>query len=735
MICRLGFALGLLLLLNSPRALGAMTLADRLVSVQSWSSYLTFSTAAQTVKSSLCSGITTVQRLASTGVAQTTGTLTVNLSGDGTVTFYSDSSCTAAITSVTIASGNSTASFYFIDTAAETSPLVASATSYRSVKQNETIGTNPFVWTGGGGNAYWATGLNWSGGTAPNSSTAIAIFDGTCSSNCSPNIAATIATNTLGGVRINSPYAGTITQSAGSLINIGTSGWIQNAGSSTFTGSAGSTDNITDTGPFALSAGTFTATNGTLSVGTSFIVNNTPTFNANGGTVKFTASGTPTFTPGSISFQNVIFNSNNATFNLTGTMTIAGNVTFDDIHGANAGTLNGGTVNVSGNVTATEWGGGTSLLTLVGTGTQTVTGGGTTNTLPSMVIASSGTVSFAGTAIAINSTFTYTSGTVNVNSVPVIFSTTSASMHTITPGSISFANVTFYAASGALQYTISGTMTVTGSLTLNEAGTTGALTGGTINVAGGITDTAWSDVASTTAINWVGSGTQTLTGTSSASVPNLAINGTGTLNFSGTTVQFTDSFSYNGSGTVNVGTSNVVFLSSGEANFPITPGAIAFQTVTFNNPSGSAAYTITGTLSAVNVTTYVGSSYGLKFLTGTISVSGNYTHASGPDTSSTATLLFSGTGIQTWTDSGTQVVPFSNVVVNSSSTVTLASNVLMSNSSTQNLNVIAGAVNMAGYNLTLTNSQLTLNGNTITKNGGTLTVGGSTSPYGGTVNP
>ncbi|MGE3680659.1 MAG: hypothetical protein AB7G93_02960 [Bdellovibrionales bacterium] len=255
---------------------------------------LSFTTAAQTLQPHICSSVVTVRRLSRSGTAQTSGALTVNLSGSATMSFYSDPSCTTAITSVTIANGTSTANFYFLNTAVESNLLTASATAYSSASQTETVTKGNFVWTGNGADANWSTGANWSGGVAPNSSTAVAIFDGTCTSNCSPTISASIAANKLGGVVMTADYTGTITQSSGSTITIGAMGWVQAGG--TFVGS-NSADTIDLDGHFKLTGGTFTSTRGTLDVDPPFGPSATifnmvaGTFNHNNGTVQFSPSG------------------------------------------------------------------------------------------------------------------------------------------------------------------------------------------------------------------------------------------------------------------------------------------------------------------------------------------------------------------------------------------------------------------------------------------------------------
>lgn len=58
-------------------------------------------------------------------ISNVTSLTTVNLSDTGSGVFYSDSTCSSPVTSVTISSGTSSAAFYFLDSAAESTTLTA----------------------------------------------------------------------------------------------------------------------------------------------------------------------------------------------------------------------------------------------------------------------------------------------------------------------------------------------------------------------------------------------------------------------------------------------------------------------------------------------------------------------------------------------------------------------------------------------------------------------------------
>jgi hypothetical protein len=107
---------------------------------------LGFTTSAFTGAVGACLGPITVQTQNASGTAtNVTSTATVNLStdagGTGAGAFYSDSSCSAAITSGTIAAGSSSTSFYYSATGrgGGSHQLTASAAGLTSALQTETI--------------------------------------------------------------------------------------------------------------------------------------------------------------------------------------------------------------------------------------------------------------------------------------------------------------------------------------------------------------------------------------------------------------------------------------------------------------------------------------------------------------------------------------------------------------------------------------------------------------------
>ncbi|HMN68995.1 MAG TPA: hypothetical protein PKC28_10695 [Bdellovibrionales bacterium] len=109
------------------------------------------------------------------------------------------------------------------------------------------------VWTGGGGTSAWSDAGNWGRGAVPGNSE-IAFFDGSCLSNCSPNLT---AGTSVGQIEMEPEYTGTITQDSGSTLTVH-GAWTMRGG--TF---QGGNQILTVGGVFTLSGGTFNATAGT----------------------------------------------------------------------------------------------------------------------------------------------------------------------------------------------------------------------------------------------------------------------------------------------------------------------------------------------------------------------------------------------------------------------------------------------------------------------------------------
>lgn len=671
--------------------------------------YLKFTTSAQTLASSTCSGITTVQTTSASGLAVTVGSnLTVNLTGSAGIIFYSDSGCTAAVTSVVVATGTSNKSFYFMTPTSGTSTLTASATGYADANQNETITVNGYVWTGGGGDANWSTAANWSGGSAPGAGN-VAVFNSTCSQ-CN----ATITSNpNILGVRIWSSYAGVITQNAGVIISAGTSGWVQDTG--TF---AGSNSAIIINGVMALSGGTFGSTSATLTVASTYTVSGSAAFTHNSGTINFSCSScSKTLTPGTVVYNNVSFTGVGEDNTISGTFTVNGTLTLAD-GGSSSGAMTSGTILANGNVVASSYGKtGTTLIIINGTGNQSVTGVSDANIPEFQVASTGGIVTYSGN-LHFYENYTYTSGTVDASASTVQFAKWS-NTRTVTPGTIAYNNVTF--GGTGTTYTLSGTMTVNGTLSLEDTSSGGgaSLNGGTILAYGNVVASLVGK-SGTTLIKISGSSNQTISGVSTAAIPDLEIVSTGGI------VTISGTFKLNGryvytSGTVDASTSTLNFVNWART-VALTPGTTVFNNVSF--AGHSSTFTMTGTLTTNGTLTFADDCCTAAAVNGgTFAANGDVTF-SAYGSVGTAALTFGGTtaNILTVGASAARLKGLITVNKTGSGSVTLASNAAFTGAA-QSFTVTAGLIDLAGFTLNVTNV-LTVNAaSTLRCSGGTYTNG------------
>ena len=560
---------------------------------------------------------------------------------------------------------------------------------------------DPFTWVGLGGDANWNTGANWYGGIAPGAGNT-AIFDNSCLANCDPTLNAAI---TVGGVNIKSTYAGTITQT--NTITIGSAGWTQAAG--IFAPSAHA---ITINGPFALSGGTYTATNQTWTQRSHLTISGAPTFNHNSGSLLISA--TPlTITPSNVVFNTVTMNSCGAMNTLVGLWIISGDLNLANSCGGTNG-LDGGTIAASGHVTATNSGsGGSTLIRIVGAGNQTIIGNSGAAFPNLQILSTGGTVTYSG-ILTLTGSYTYTSGTIDVGTSTLQFVTAGQA---IAPGGLDYNNITF-AFCGAIS-TLTGTLNVAGLLHFNNScGGTNSLNGGTIVAKGDVT-AGNQGIGGTVLLKIAGTTNQTLTGVASATWPNLEIISTGgTVSFAGTlTIASTYLFT---SGTVDAGASTLTFVTAGQS---ITPGVVNHFNITFNFCGGIS--TLTGTLNVLGTlsfaTTACGGTYSLNG--GAILASGNAT-AINAGTQGNVSLNFSGNTNTTVTRTGTASFPTGAVSVGKgvANSVSLTTNVPW-NSAGQGLTISTGTLNVAGFALTV-NSALTIGATgKLICNGGTATAG------------
>ncbi|HEX4925169.1 MAG TPA: Ig-like domain-containing protein, partial [Bdellovibrionales bacterium] len=415
---------------------------------------------------------------------------------------------------------------------------------------------NPFTWDGGGGDALWSTAANWHGNAAPNGSQ-VAIFDATCSANCSPTISGYI---NVGGIRLNSGYAGTVTKSAG--IDVGSSGLTIHGG--TFDDTSGAFFGIG--GVFTQSGGTFNGPVGaTLAIWASQAADTTVlslsggAFNLASTTLRLVGTRTQTYTLDVNASATVaglqIYVANNgghtSTFALASGDTI--NVSGDYSQGRNGASdafvrINGGTIKVAGDFVVLGDGalGGTATLELNGTGLQRYDAtdarflpnlvvnktagnfeplGGTTGLgLTSLTIAQGTFLAPAGNLVinkrdaASGAIFTQTGGTFTHNSGTVqLTGTGGTATYTIdVPTSLALNNLTLDTVNAAAEtktfaVAAGDTINVNGNLNVARSSGTGLIKlDGTLNIAGHLSVGPGAD-GGTAALTLNGTGAQTIT--------------------------------------------------------------------------------------------------------------------------------------------------------------------------------------------------------------------------------
>ncbi len=561
----------------------------------------------QSLTTSAVSSVITVQLEDSNGNPVTAGTggVTISLGSSTTTgTFWSNSGGTTKITSITIPSGSSSASFYYSDTAAGQATLTASSGTLTSATTIFTINGYKLVFT---------TGATQS--LAPGeTSTEIQITQETANGGADYNlftsttIQLTSSSSTgkfvnSAGTQIYSITVGEISDTSGTFYYIDSS-----PGAPTLTGYAGGFTSATTVFTIysaTLSSFTVTASGGgnigTQAVGTSFSITITAidqngktytgytvtnTLSASTGAITPTTTGTfvagvwtgsvTLNTAGSISIST----SGSGATGTSNTFTVYTPTLTSFSFGTISGTKTAGT-SFSVTITAKDQNGNT-MAGFTGSATLTETGGGAGGTVsPSSVTFTSGvytgnvyvTKSGSGVTItATSGTATGVSGAFTVNIGAVVKVTVSPATDSVTAGS----QVT-YTATGTDTYGNTGSITdsVTWSISSGAGGSwsTNVYTSNTAgtwtvtaNAGGGVTGTATLTVTAGALSQFVFSHIGTQTSGTAFTVTITAED------------QYGNTVSYSGTQTLHV--------SSGSAT--LTP-----TTVTFTNGVATPSVTIT----------------------------------------------------------------------------------------------------------------------------------------------
>jgi formylmethanofuran dehydrogenase subunit C len=559
-----------------------------------------------------------------------------------------------------------------------------------------------FTWTGASGvDNHWSTANNWcgstkvdhtgcNGGAAPGNGD-LAIFDGTCTSNCSAHITSGID---VGGINLNAGYTGTVTQDNGNGFTIESTGYSQAAG--TFVGSSAG-DGITNNGPFALSGGTFTNTSGTWTQRRDFTVTNAPTFSANSGTINYSnGCGGITITPGTIAYNNIAFAGGCPGFSLSGgTMSINGTMTMN----AANGNFDNGTLMLYGDYSNPTGGpmSGSVVIQIAGNaGGQTLTGVAG-SIIPNLVIAAGAhPVTFSGEIGVINTyTFTSASSLTAAGSTLVLGRDGSCNASSITPGAVTYNNVTLRGGCPNFSFN-NGTMTVAGTLSILTA--QGNLNSGTLVVNGDVVATSGSRVYGSAIVQVAGNaGGQTITGTSGSSIPHLEIAaGAHPVTFSGT-IEISQSYTFTSASSLTAAGSTLnLGAAQGCTGISVVPGAVAYNNVTFKGDCntfdfGGGTMTVNGNLS-------LGMGGGCNLNSGTVNVAGDVTATSGAPMNGSGVIQLTGNaGGQTVTGTLNSKLPALSIATGANA-VTLSGTVAINGNYTW---TSSGAFTTAGSTLAL----------------------------------
>lgn len=704
---------------------------------------LTFTTTPQSFHNKICSNIVTVRTtIGGASPEPVASDLTVNLSTTSGLTYYSDSNCTTPITSVTILTGQTDASYYFLHTGTGTITMTATATNWKDGSQDATLTANPFVWTGGGApSTDWGTAANWSGGSAAPGNSDIAIFDDVCVSNCDP----TFSSNTsMGGLRINSGYTGTIAQGSYNIIILGSS-FVQTAG--TFTGDASGTYHIDiNNSVMIISGGTFTAPAGDIFVSGGWEVKNSPTVTwPTGSTLNFVCysghycrGSWVDLALGSITYENITINPWDTSYSFgVNNVTVNGDL---NVGGVNSSIyVNDVTFLVKGDVTSINQGArGNGVIELTGNASgQTVAGNAWR--MPSLNI-NTGTndVTLTGTIELLNYNYV-SSGTFTSTGSTLRFACTSAEGYCKnttqfpTFGNVNYNNIIFnpyrisYAFAG-------GTINVDGDLTLGDKHSTRNFDNGTFKVGGDVTVTNFGYSGSVVIELTGNSSGQTFNGNGIRTVPIRIDTGANPVTLNGTIN--TPQYTYVSSGTFTSTGSTLYFRCDSNDGCRNTVVSLAFGGVSYNNITfagyntgydlGGGTLDIDGDLTHGDLNRNTRNiNNGTILLAGNLVVN-NFGHGG------SSTITFDGSGAQSINHSAGSFIDGLITVNKSAGTLSLLSALNLSDAG-QDLTITSGTMDMAGFNLTVADVLTIGTGTTLTQNGGTLSYG--TLVNNGTLNP
>jgi hypothetical protein len=363
---------------------------------------------------------------------------------------------------------------------------------------------------------------------------------------------------------------------------------------------------------------------------------------------------------------------NNLTFSGTGTFTISNSITVNQtltLEGSGDITLNTGTINAKGGITLSNTGtagGGTATVNINGSVNQLLDGSAssTQSRLPNVTINKSGGILTLQDNIPVIGNWTRTAGDTDPGSSSVHFQGTKTISGTDTLYDASFG-------SGIATFTISNTLNVLGTLSINGNIYSQTLNTGTINAYGDVTTTNTATGGGGTAtIKLVGSGSQILTGSGTTGGGRLC---NITIDKSSGTLSLSSIISVNGhwnyiKGDVDPSNSSVALY--GSYNLDGQQEGMSTMMRFYNLAVGTGTRTLTGNLDINNNFT-ISSGATCDANGNNMNVAGNW-NCQGTFTYGTGTVMFDGSSYNTIKGASGTTVGFGNVAFNrGSGSVTL----------------------------------------------------------------
>ncbi|MGB0716696.1 MAG: DUF4347 domain-containing protein, partial [Phycisphaerae bacterium] len=566
------------------------------------------------------------------------------------------------------------------------------------------------TWDGeASGDDDFSNASNWEGDSAPGSDKTL-VFNATSTDDAEFDAS---FGSTIGGLTLDAGYTGTVSLSQDIVIE---GDLVLNAGQLDLNGHTITvTGNVTinggdfdhETGTLQLTGGadqtisgngeeigslTINKPSGTVTIDQDLRIDGNydvqaGTVDATSATIEFEGYKTD-INAGNTTFGNVVLDVSNTT-DIVSDVNINGNLTIE-----NASTLNGSTISVGGNIVSNDSSiGGTTTVTLNGTGDQSISGTGDVNNL--IINKPSGTATFSQD-MTLSGNFTHTAGTVDASSVTIEFEGYKTD---IDANGITFNNVVLDV-SNTTDFV--SDLNINGDLTIQAAAT---LNGSNINVSGNVVSND-SSIGGTTTVTLNGTGDQSISGT--GDVNNLVINKpSGTATFS-------QDMTLSGNFTHTAGT---VDASSVTIEFEGYKTDIDANGITFNNVILDVSST-TDFVSDLNVDGDLTIQAAATFNGSNINVTGNVV-SNDSSIGGTTTVTLNGTGDQSISGTG----DVNNLVINKpSGTATFSQDMTLSGNFTHT----SGTVDASSVTIEFEGYKTDIDANGITFNNVVLDVSSTT---------